>query len=639
MKHYTTPGQFVLGCNYWASDVGIRMWSQWNEQTVRNDFRCLAEHGIRTVRVFPTWSDFQPIQAVTVFGGRVEGYSVDDGTTLLYDNNDEAGINKEAMAHFGTLLDIAEEYDLQIIPSIVTGWMSGRLFAPEALRDRNLLCDPLAIKWEVRFCRQFVRAFRERKCITAWCLGNECNCCAPVETEEQAWLWTASISNAIRAEDNTRPVISGMHSLKLPNEGLWTMQTQGENCDVLTTHPYASPTYKTDSCTADQFRAVMHPACQTAMYRDISHKPCIIEETGTFGEMYCDEELTATYARNVLFNAWAHDCRAYLWWIAFDQGHLRYHPFGFNNRASNYGLFRADYTPKPIYGSLARFNDMLAKFPYDTLPQAVEDGVCLLAPGTNSWACGSGAFYLAKMVGMNLRFAHIEDQLPDAPVYFVPSLNTNGVSVDALDALMQRVKNGAVLYLSVDHGFFRNLSTAFGFHIHSRNEIRGTDPITFCGEDEGNTVQMSPDLRYNIELTTATCLARASDGTPIFTCADYGKGKVFFLACPIEKQLFDASLGYDKGHHRIYEAVRRCVKTDRWLHSTEPQVTLTEHCTENGTRVIVAVNNTAQACDVVCTWQTAHALVHTHYGEVPMCSADGITLHMAANDAVVFELK
>lgn len=639
MKAYTKPGEFFLGCNYWASDVGIRMWSQWNEETVRNDFRCLAEHGIRTVRVFPTWSDFQPIQAVTVFGGHIDGFSVDDGTTLLYDNTDTAGIDPTMMARFGTLLDIAEENGLLIIPSIVTGWMSGRLFAPEALRDRNLLCDPLAIKWEVRFVRQFVRAFRDRKCITAWCLGNECNCCAKVETEEQAWLWTSCIANAIRAEDHTRSVISGMHSLRLPGEGLWTMEAQGENCDILTTHPYASPTYKTDSCVADQFRAVMHPACQTAMYRDISHKPCIIEETGTFGEMYCDEELTATYSRNVLFNAWAHDCRAYLWWIAFDQGHLRYHPFGYNNRASNYGLFRADYSEKPIYGSLARFNDMLAKFPYDTLPQAIVDGVCVLTPGQSSWACGSGAFYMAKQVGMNLQFAHIEDTLPDAPVYFVPSINTNSVGVEALDALMQRVADGAVLYLSVDRGFFRNLSTAFGFHIRSREEIRGADTITFCGADEGFTVMMSPELRYHIDLTSAECLARASDGTPVFTCADYGKGKVFFLACPIEKQLFDAAVGYDKGHHRIYEAVRRQVVSNRWLHSTVPNVTLTEHPTENGTRVIVAVNNTNQPQTVACTLLSARTLIGTYYGEAPTMTDTAATLTLQANDAVVFELK
>ena len=32
-----------VGCNYWASHAGVRMWSQWNETVVRQDFERMAE--------------------------------------------------------------------------------------------------------------------------------------------------------------------------------------------------------------------------------------------------------------------------------------------------------------------------------------------------------------------------------------------------------------------------------------------------------------------------------------------------------------------------------------------------------------------------------------------------------------------
>ena len=28
---------FIIGCNYWASDVGIRMWEEFSEDTIKND--------------------------------------------------------------------------------------------------------------------------------------------------------------------------------------------------------------------------------------------------------------------------------------------------------------------------------------------------------------------------------------------------------------------------------------------------------------------------------------------------------------------------------------------------------------------------------------------------------------------------
>ena len=560
-------GSFTTGCNYWASDWGIEMWSHFSADVVRSDLTALRENGVKLLRVFPLWSHFQPITPVIGCHGKLEGYSADGGMTLINEDSDAAGINGQAMADFGTLLDIAAELGLFVIPSILTGWMSGRLFVPPAVYGKDMLTDPFALKWETRFVRHFVRTFKGRDCIIGWCLGNECNCCGAVPTEEQAWLWTALVTDAIRACDPTRPVISGMHGLHVSGEGVWTMSAQGENCDIMTTHPYASPSYKTDSVPANHFRAVLHPACQTAMYRGLSGKPAFIEEAGTYGEMYCDEALTAAYAKNVLFNAWAQDCRAYLWWIGFDQGQLRYHPFGYNNRASNYGLLRQDASPKPIVGAIGEFDRFLADFPYETLPPAITDGVCLIPASTQSWQIGSGAFFLAAQAGMNLQFAPFTEKLPDAKLYILPSLDTNSVPVAALDALMAKVAAGAVLYVSVGGGLLRNLGRDFGFHINRRYEISGAEKITFT---DGGEVTLTPSIRYDITPTTARVLATAPDGTPIFTAADYGKGKLLFLACAVEKHLFYLPHGYDRGHHRIYEAIRREITPDRLLRWSEP---------------------------------------------------------------------
>lgn len=52
---------FQLGCNYWASHAGIYMWRNWDKQVVKQDMQRLHKSGVRVLRVFPLWSDFQPL--------------------------------------------------------------------------------------------------------------------------------------------------------------------------------------------------------------------------------------------------------------------------------------------------------------------------------------------------------------------------------------------------------------------------------------------------------------------------------------------------------------------------------------------------------------------------------------------------
>ena len=54
--------KFLLGCNYWASNGGMRMWERFSAEVVEKDFERLSSCGVDTIRVFPTWNAFQPIE-------------------------------------------------------------------------------------------------------------------------------------------------------------------------------------------------------------------------------------------------------------------------------------------------------------------------------------------------------------------------------------------------------------------------------------------------------------------------------------------------------------------------------------------------------------------------------------------------
>lgn len=232
-----------VGCNYWASHAGVRMWSQWNETVVRQDFERMAEAGIQSVRVFPLWPDFQPLELAAGCQNRPRLLQFRGGP-LPDTPCGRDGVDEQMVQRFRTLATIAAEHRLELIVGLVTGWMSGQLFLPQAFAGLDPLRSPLSIKWQIRLVRCLVRELRDLPAIAVWEPGNESNCMGEIATPQEAWNWTNAITAAIRAEDATRPVASGMHGLmpgadtEFGSELPWTIETQGELCDLLTPHPY-----------------------------------------------------------------------------------------------------------------------------------------------------------------------------------------------------------------------------------------------------------------------------------------------------------------------------------------------------------------------------------------------------------------
>lgn len=611
---FSKQGEFKVGVNFWGSKHGIRMWREWDEESIRQDLKALSEAGIKLLRVFPDWEYFQPLERIKGYRGGHRGYSIDGGITLVNDKDENSGLNQKAFEDFGRFLTMAEEYEIDIIPSIITGWMSGRMFVPPII-DGDLITDSLSIKLQVRFIRAFVKRFRDRVCIKAWCLGNECNCLGNAERSEQAWLWTAALTDAIKALDS-RPVISGMHSTKLPGEDVWTIQDQAENCDVLTTHPYACAEYNSDIDPINTYRPLMHPVANNVYIETIGGKPSIIEETGTYGEMYADEKTTADYIRCCLWSAWACDCRGYIWWIAFDQGHLSYHPFYTNNRGSNYGVLTSDRLPKPRLKELSDFQNFLKKF-NRSLPRRIVDGVCVLSRGQKSWPVSYNAWLLSSQAGLDIGYCFADEPLPNANLYILPSIaEQESLRADVLKKLMDKVADGAVLYVSSGNGVLRNFSTDFGVHINTRQGYFGKKSLTFS---DGVKLNIGTSFEYDLTPTDGEVLATDENGKPAFVSAQYGKGRVFWLPMPLENWLYNIPGVYHnpnaEEYSRIYKEFAKLVKTEKVAKLQSQQVTMTEHILSDNKRLLILVNCSPECRKVELVFSVKPKAVRKYHGK------------------------
>ncbi len=626
-----TQGTFTVGCNYWASHAGTAMWSDWQPDVVDEDLRQLSEAGLQVLRCFPLWPDFQPITLLR--GGAGHPREIRMGEEPLPDTPaGRAGLSEVMLERFATFADMAEQHNLKLVVGLLTGWMSGRLFIPPALEGLNVLADPLALVWETRFVREFVRRFKDHPAVLAWDLGNECNVMGEVRDRATAWAWTAAITNTIRAEDPSRMVISGMHG----EIDVWAPESLGELCDLLTTHPYPLWTIHAEQDPVDTIRTILHSTAESLLYAGLGGKPCMIEETGVMGPMMASDETAARFLRAILLSGWAHDLRGLFWWCAYDQTHLAHAPYDWNTVERELGLIRIDRTPKPVLAELGEFRRFIEGLPIENLPPRIREAVCLLPLDVDTWKVAYSTFVLAKQAGFDLDFASGEGPLPDAPLYLVPSIRgINVITRRRWLALLEKVKAGAVLYVSMDDGLLDQFEETFGLRVVTRRR-RASETAAFTFNDE--TYTLPSPFRLDMEAAGAEILAREEDGNPAFTRFAYGEGQIFFLSTPIERALTTLPGAFHNPDAqpvwKIYRRLAEGIANDRAAHVDSPILGFTEHPLEDGRRVIVAINYSpaeqVAPLYVADGWQIE---------AIWRGNVDGNSLTIPANDGVVFVLK
>ena len=645
-------GKFLTGCNYWASNAGMYMWRQWDAKTVEKDIAELSANGVNVLRVFPLWPDFQPLTRL-LDGRRVRGYLQNDRPL-----QNEAAVDEEMMRRFRFMCDVAAKHDVRLVVGLITGWMSGREFFPQGLEGRNVLTDPECIIWEVRFVRHFVREMKDHSAIVGWDLGNECNCMAGAE-RAQFWCWMYQIASAIRLEDATRPVVSGMHSIKTSIFEQKNLRDHGELMDVLTTHPY--PLF-TPMCAVDPFnsmRSELHPSAESLLYAGLSGKPCFVEEAGDLGRCTASAENSGASMRAAMWSAWANGLGAYVWWCAFDQQHLDFPPYTWNAVERELGLFTADYQPKPVLNEMKQFRAFLKDFPHADLPKRRVDAVCVVSELENQWEQAFGAFLLSRQAGFDVTFVGGEQlgkssnrriverwstestsQTSQTPqtlqkLYIVPSgSGWDPLTKEAWDRVFAKAEQGATVLVSKGReARFSDFARLTG----NRLETFCRQPLNVTMTLDGSKIFAHDTTTTRLAPVSSKVLAAAEDGSAMVTVAPLGKGKVVFVNFALELHAIERGDSFTGEHvnplYRIYRAAKneagivRTVEKD----ADVPFVGLTEHKTKDAT-VIVAINYEPRA--VKCPIALKGTLGTVWRGKVTKEQID-----FDANGIAVFEVR
>ena len=577
-------GKLAIGLNYWASDEATRMWRRWNAETVEKDFALFEQYGVSLLRVFPLWSDFQPIRLLQ-YGGSSgmtdrEVCIGEDETPLSDTPFGRAGMDEKMMAHFRELCDIAERHHIKLIVAIMTVHMTGRHFVPPAIENRDMFSDPFALKWEMKFYDCFVRSFKDHPAIAVWETGNEMNYTAPVKSADHAWVWTKTMHDIIRLADPSRPIVGVMAEGLDPKASKWLIADQAELSDYASVHRY-------DILNAGASDGFMHvrnlcrAAAECRIISDIGGKTCFTEETGNWRNIALSLEGVGNAMNALLWNAWVEDCRAFLWWCAFDQTHLIFAPYHWGDWPGlEHGVFTADRKPHPAAETIARFAKMLEGAPVEKLPKTMPDALCVI----DNMEVGFSAYLLARQAGLNLQFQAARSPLKDAKAYFLPSLaDRGGISLEDWQKLQKKVSDGAICYLSADDCNLPNLREFCGMEIECRR--RTASPM--CCRIDGAELSLNCNLEKRLKLEGAEVLLSDENGNPLLLRNRFGKGTVYTLTFALESILSDTVGGYDAPWWKIY---RMAIDKKLLLQISDDSVIVTEHYCDDGKTAVIAVN-------------------------------------------------
>lgn len=587
MKH-------MIGCNYWGSKHGIDMWAKWDAESVRYDLKLLFDCGCRVLRVFPNWRDFQPLYPMKAWRGEFkEAYL--HGEKRMDDN---FGLDKNCVEHFHKFCGMCEEIGLELVVSILTGWMSGRQYNPPIVENLNLFKDPKALRWEERFVKGIVKNFKNEKSIVAWDLGNECNSLSgSVDNSDEAFMWSAFIANTIKSEDHTRPVMSGMHSLA-PGVGgdSWLITDQAETTDILTTHPYYSPSIGATNSYPDEMRGCLLPTIQTQFYSDIGEKPAMMQEHGTFSSITMTEELAYRETKLNTLSGYFNGSKGMLFWCGFDFHDASQPPYEWTGMEVELGLYDKFYNPKREAIALNECRQLIETL--GELPDKEYDVACHIGEAQESvfefLDYAAPAFMLSKQAGLDVKFfGRTTRELPDAKVYVYPGIRSwSGTGcVSRQNKIMDKVRDGAILYISFEGGFMYNFEELTGLRSYGHS----FRPHTIDCQYNGEKFSFKNVMLMRLKNDSAEVLCETDDHNVLFARKRHGKGWVYFNAIGMEKSIYkwdyDAFTAGDKSnYYKFYEAFMKDIAKEKPVLSQNKMVLTTHHKISDGEYIVSAIN-------------------------------------------------
>lgn len=182
-----------LGANYVPSRRWWYAWQDWEPASIQDDLHALAELGLDHVRIQCLWPHFQP---------------------------SSSAVSPTALKRLITLHDLAETAGLDVVTTVLDGWLSGFDFRPAWAGSRNIFTDPAMVRAQELLLREVGALLHDHPCSIGLDVGNEINVLAhetPANALPPGGLdeWAHAIVERAREAYPAKPVMIGVDNRPL----------------------------------------------------------------------------------------------------------------------------------------------------------------------------------------------------------------------------------------------------------------------------------------------------------------------------------------------------------------------------------------------------------------------------------------
>jgi endo-1,4-beta-mannosidase len=562
-----------LGANFWSRTGGPLMWRNYDPDTVREELRVLAAHGLNMTRSFFYWPDFMP-----------EPDRIDERMT----------------ARFADFLDRHTEAGLSTIPTFLVGHMSGENWDPPWRCGRDLYADVWMVARQAWFAGEMVRRFGSHPAVCGWLLSNEMPIYGGKAPRETISSWAQLVIDAIRAAGGTQPVSLG--------DGAWGIEISGNDtgysvadaarlCDFLGPHVYPHE----DDPVRVHYAAAW--ACELA---GTYGRPVVLEEFGVSSNFFSGAH-AARYYRQALHNTLLAGATGWVAWNNTDFDLTGQDPYAHHAFELHFGLTDADGTPKPQLAEMRAFRDVLTAVDFGRCARSGAEAALVVPSYLETdypFTFPADRSYLAAA----LRQAYICTRLADLPValaretggieagaklYLVPS--TKHLLGPTWEELERLAGAGATVYVSYSRGghaihrgpWHPRFNEMFGIEHQlgyppaeaiTDDEVTFTLVTDFGTLPEGTQLSLSaqggPDGRGFLPVTQAGAEVLAVDGhgCPALLRRRAGRGSVVLCTYPLEHLAAAATAARPEAITALYDALASDAGVSRLVTVDDPRV-------------------------------------------------------------------
>ena len=216
---------------------------------------------------------------------------------------------------------------------------------------------------------------------------------------------------------------------------------------------------------------------------------------------------------------------------------MEFPPYDWDEAGMEHGILTGDRRLNPTGEAIAAFGEFLKRAPVQALPPAAHTAVCILGRDQEHYELVNAVNILARQAGLTLKFAFCEDEIPEAPCYFLPCMKRKGgLNRAAFRELARRVEAGATLCVTLDSDACPvEMAEFFGAEIVSRR--KGSSVREYALNLGGTRVKLPLAPAYEFKLASRG--AEPLDDSGTFLEFRRGGGRVILAALPLEKRMLE----------------------------------------------------------------------------------------------------